>query len=111
VRELSGALIAGRGSGLGFKFLAGGTVPFWPDVIEYDGGYDDAEGDSHDPVSNRVELGVGGEPLEDAHEEGEGYLQSAVGNSFAAGVIFLSIYLVATCSHLKTDISYMRFYC
>ena len=32
---LSGALIAGRGSGLDFKFLAGGAVRFWPEILEY----------------------------------------------------------------------------
>ena len=82
-----------------------------PEVMKHDRSNDDAEHDSDDPVPNYVEFCIWRKSLKDAHEKGEGNLQTSIRNSFTAGVMSLSIYLVATCSHLETDISQVRFYC
>src|SRR6266511_5421264 len=52
--------------------------------MEHDRGDQNAEKDSDDSVSDRCEMGIWCEALEDAHEKSEGDLQSRVRNPFAA---------------------------
>ena len=57
---------------------------FRPEVIEHDRGDQNAEKDSDDSVSDRREMGIWREALEDAHEKSAGDLQARVRNPFAA---------------------------